>query len=170
MKSLIALGALFVPVVLAWSGEPLLVPIEAHELIGARGCSQVSDFFEHRPAVERPPFALESGDYGKLSVAVWCQAPAEKPRAAPAYDLLFRVDDPKSPFYQCPRAIAGIEQIGGLRFIDVSEAAASFFYVDDKRPIKKQGKLITKGVQSEYDGVAEIYICVDGRWAFQALD
>jgi len=69
-----------------------------------------------------------------------------------------------------PAAIDDIKHIGGLRFVDIADAARDYFFVDTRKRVPLTGKLYTKGVISSYDGLEERYICLNGKWAFRALD
>jgi hypothetical protein len=148
----------------------LVVPPDAYEMVKTHGCDQVSDFYDNRPGAEGPPYALINGDRGKKQIAVWCTREASKPEPKRTYLLLLRIDDIENPLSRCPNEIHGIQHIGGLRFIDIEADFSAFYYLETKKPVKKTGKLHTKGISSEYDGVGERYVCVDGRWAFSAFD
>lgn len=170
MDTAVAALALVMVTAPATAGDNLIVPIEANALAKAHGCEQVADYFENRPAAEDPPYALISGDYRKLQIVVWCTIGRAKPDDDRSYKLLFQIDDPAHPLAKCPGEILGLTQIGGLRFIDVSDDASAYYFVDTGKRIPLTGKLVTKGVASFYDGVGENYVCVGGRWAFRAFD
>ena len=152
------------------AGDNLIVPIEANALAKAHGCVQVADYFESRPAAEDPPYALISGDFGKLQIAVWCTSDRASSNAERSYTLLFRIDDSTHPLAKCPAEIRGLRHIGGLRFIDVADDASGYYFLDTQKRIPVAGKLKTKGVASIYDGVGETYVCVEGRWASRAVE
>jgi len=152
------------------AGDHLTVPREAFELTKAHGCEPIADFFDNRPAVEDPPYALVSGDMRKLQIAVWCTTDSSKPEGQRTYLLLLRVDDVSSPLAGCPSEVRRTRRIGGLRFVDISDDLKYYYYVDTGKQVASAGKLHTKGVESSYDGVGERYACIDGKWAFNAYD
>ena len=152
----------------AMAAETLVVPADVHELIQARGCSQVSDFYT-RPAIERPPYALTSLDHGRVLVAVWCIRPSAVRGSQQTYTLLTQIDQPAHPLAVCPKQIDGIQWIGGLAFVDVNGDTAGYYFVDTQKPVGTRS-LRTKGIESSYDGLTTFYICVDGRWAAKSLD
>lgn len=153
-----------------WCHDNLVVPIEASALAKAHGCDQVADFFDNRPAVKDPPYALITSDGTKLQIAVWCTRDRAKPDGSRAYTLLIRSDDTASPLAKCPDAIDDVKHIGGLRFVDITDDAKDYFFVDTLKRVPLTGKLHTKGIVSSYDGLEERYVCVSGKWAFRALE
>ncbi len=170
MRNLVTILILFSAATAATAGDNLIVPLEANELAKAHGCDQVADYFDTHPTAEDPPYALIAGDYGKLQIAVWCVKRRAKPQEQRSYTLLFRIDDTTHPLAKCPSELGGNQNIGGLRFIDVSDEVSRYYFVDTQKRIPGTGELRTKGVESIYDGVGERYVCIGGRWAFRAFD
>ncbi len=161
-KIAVSLFSALLPVAVA--AENLVVPKDIHEFIKAKGCEQVSDFFE-RVSVERPPYAVHVAPRGKREVAVWCTKDMKKPHSDRTYSLLLRFDDDDHPLAKCPDRIDGEKFIGGLAFVDVDDPAESYYYVSTKKKVAERGKVKTKAVESMYDGTGGYYICVNGRWA-----
>jgi hypothetical protein len=170
MRNVAGILALCVLATSGWCRDNLVVPLEANALAKAHGCDQVADFFDHRPAVEDPPYALIAGDGNKLQIAVWCTRDLSKPDGSRLYTLLIHSDDTASPLAQCRATIDNIKHIGGLRFVDIADDARDYFFVGTQDRVPLKGKLSTKGIVSSYDGVEERYICLNGKWAFRALD
>ena len=168
MKTLAA--ALFLALLwqAAIAAENLVVPSDVYELIKARGCDQVADFFQ-RPAAEEPPYALVNEDWGKRQLAVWCTRDAGKPEEERDYTLVVIIDDKSNPLAKCPDEIRGIRHIGGLRFEQLSQPIGSYHFVDTGKKLPGAGLLKSRGIRSMYDGVGEYYACVDGRWAVHAV-
>jgi hypothetical protein len=154
----------------AVAAENLVVPVEAFELAKAHGCSQVADFYSERPGIEDPPYALIAGDFGLFQIAVWCTTDMAQPENRRSYTLLFRIDDTRHPLAKCPGEIRGVKHIGGLRFLNISEPAKEYYFVGSRKPIAAAGTLRMRRIVSSYDGTSERYVCIDGKWAFRALD
>jgi hypothetical protein len=152
----------------ALATENLVIPVDVNELINARGCSQVSDFYI-RPAVEHPPYALAEGENGKRQLAVWCTTNDAEPAATLSYTLILQFDDPKHPLAQCPNHISGISNIGGLQFVEITEPAAWYYFIETTKPIAATGTLQAKAISSIYDGSGNYFVCVNGQWATRAV-
>ena len=158
-------------VVPSFADQPSVIPPEASQLIEAKGCVPVSDYFTARPNTqdEDAPYALVAGGAGKLQVAVWCADTLAKPDPQRTYSLLLRIDESSNPLSSCPREIDGIKYIGGLQFVDVSEDANWYRFLDTHKRIGSSDTLNSRGIMSTYDGVGAIYVCVGGRWAMRGL-
>jgi hypothetical protein len=171
MKSWLSTLAFCALVSAARSADPLPIPQQALALTKAHGCSPISDYFDTRTTIgEDPPYALVAGGTRQLQVAVWCTADLSKAEGQRSYMLLLRIDDASSPLAKCPAAIRGSTNIGGLRFVDISEDLKYYYYVDTRKRVASVGELHTKGVESTYDGVGKRYVCINGKWAFNAFD
>ena len=168
MRIIIAILVLCCPFSNAFAGENLVVPIDVYDLIKARGCEQVADFYQ-RPSVEEPPYALINRDWGKKQIAVWCTSDGAKPEGDRSYTLLLSIDDPSHPLAKCTNEIRGIRHIGGLRFVNVARPANEYHFIGTAKRIPLKGALPTKAVRSIYDGVGEYYVCVGGKWAVRAV-
>jgi hypothetical protein len=172
MKNWLSTLALCLAASIGRADDRLVLPQEVFELTKVHGCEPIADYFDTRPRTEEedPPYALVSADMHKLQIAAWCAKDLSKPDGQRSYLLVLRVDDTSSPLAQCPSEIRGMKQIGGLRFVDISDDLKYYYYVGTSKRVTSVGKLHTKGVENSYDGVGERYACINGKWAFNAFD
>jgi len=140
----------------------MVIPKDLYEFVKSRGCGQVTDFYK-RIAIERPPYAYDNSSY-----VVWCTKDLGTQDPQREYTLLIYVKAP--PFSKCPEKIEKWHPIGGLEFVEVSEPAEWYYFVDSKKQIPVKGTLSTKAIRSEYGGVGEYFVCVNGKWAFRSFD
>jgi hypothetical protein len=147
------------------AAENLVVPVDIYEIVKARGCNQVADFFRARPSVEEPPYAVHVADLGDWEIAVWGICGARPNDRGKLHTLLLRFDDQTHPFAKCPDRIDGISFIGGLSFLEIDEPAEWYYFLDTRKKATLKGKLKTKAISSVYDGTGDYFVCIDGRWA-----
>jgi len=165
VRTKIAVCLFFALLPAAVGAENLVVPRDIYEFIKSKGCEQVSDFFDERVSVERPPYAVHVAPWGKWEIAVWCTNDMKKTHSDRTYSLLLRFDDDNHPLAKCPNRIDGEKFIGGLAFVDVDDLAESYYFLSTKKRVAGRGKVRTKAIESMYDGTGGYYVCVDGKWA-----
>ena len=158
----IFVGLLILPSALA---ENLVVPQDIRSLLIANGCHQVTDYFEKREGAKRPPYALSP-----RALAAWCTNDLNKSESDRSYTLVVKIDNKVDPLSRCSGKLTGLHHIGGLSFIDINEPAEWYYFVESRRKIPITGKLQTKGISSEDDGVGENFVCIEGKWAYRAFD
>jgi len=147
----------------------LVVPKDVSEFISSQDCVQVSDFFEHRPSIEKPPYALKVKAWNKTELAVWCTTDTKQVEYQRSYTLLLKFDNKNHPLSNCASKIENVKFIGGLSFVRVQDPNEWFYYIKSKEKVDNKEKMSSIGILSMYDGTGHIYTCVNGKWAARFL-
>jgi hypothetical protein len=170
MKSWLSTLALCIGIATVSARGHMAFPEEILALTKAHSCEVVSDYFDTRTSTgEDPPYAV-SVDAQKVQVAAWCTPDQSKPEDQRSYVLLVKIDDQSSPLAKCPTEVRGIKHVGGLRFVNISDDVKYYYYVESRKRVASGGVLHVKGLESMYDGVGERFACINGKWAFNAVD
>jgi len=150
------------------SNEVLVVPQDLHEFAVSKACEPVRDFFR-RQGVRQPPYVYDILEpKHPFAGALWCQPAGGQPGY---YTLLFNFDSATEGMAHCPDRIPAQRPIGGLSLIEPHDLTLDAFSYVDTTPIAgpQSARVVGPALQSEYDGVAHIYYCYNGRWMVQHL-
>ncbi len=163
MKTM-ALGLLsFFVLNVAVHAEVLIMPKELVEVARNNGCSQVDDFYD-RPGFLNPlyvngylPGAKEN------SVVLWCQVREGERRR---FFLVVITHDKNHELARCPGKIEWNNYPGGLEiYKDRRTTLEGFVYLKDpNKRVPSHLHLRNNAILSEYDGVTEMFYCLNGEW------
>ncbi len=140
--------------------EPLFMPKELVDIAAEKGCRQLLDFYG-RPGMVEPAFIYGYALGEKEDSAVfWCKA---KPNT---YKLIVWARSTRSKLPPCPDTIVWKNYPGGLSIVSPSDAKLDgFYFMDDPAALVPKGLTMThNGILSSYDGVEELFYCLDGKW------
>jgi len=145
------------------SDEVLVVPRDLHEFAISKACVPVRDFFQ-REGVRQPSYVYDIlGPKHPFAGALWCHPPGGQPDQ---YTLLFNFDSATEGMAHCPDRIPAQRPIGGLSLIEPHDIGLDAFRYVDSTTVAgpESARVVGPALQSEYDGVAHIYYCYNGRW------
>lgn len=160
--------SLAVPILVAVFGfsnqcaaENLVMPQELVQFAGAKGCSQVDDFFA-RPGMIDPPYVYGYAPGDEEDSAVfWCQRQMNGKRQ---YVLQFMYKK-KVPASGCADYIVWPNPPRGLSLVKSDRLTSDYFvYLDDRTSPPKGIPFAGPAILSTYDGVSAWFYCHQGRW------
>jgi len=145
----------------------MVLPDELLNLADESGYSQVAGYYENRPGMVEPPYVYGYlPGYKQDSAAFWCV------RDDGAYILKFMYKEKPDKGCDCPDEIVWHNPPKGLSiYKDESVTLDRFVYIDNPKEHGPEGvHLKHNAISSEYDGVAQIFYCHEGRWMVMMID
>ena len=147
------------------SPNPLLIPSDLHAVAESQGCSQIIEFYD-RPGRIGAPYVYGVADKPEeWSAAFWCR------RSAGTLSVLIFTRMGRTGM-EYVGEIVTINFPGGLTVVESAESLPR----EDLLSMESEGLMVPqgtlprdaalegRGVRSEYDGVSETFVYLDGVW------
>jgi hypothetical protein len=159
---------------LAATPKPEVMPSDLRELAEQRGCEPVAGFYENRQGPLDPPFVYGFPRYQGSptrswgprfkSVSFWCQIKGDEER----FRLVAYVERPLVA--TCPEIVYETANYpGGLWVIEEDGKELAGYATIDGKDAHPSAEPVSV-LYSSYDGLADSFICHEGKWFRKAWD
>ena len=143
------------------SNNSEVLPKNLLEICRDHGWDQVANYYKDRPYIQ-PPY-IKYADSNKNEVAVfWCEGSGYN-----EWYLLFHTGSAGEVIDGCPKIVPWNNYPAGLTFVDNYNfnSRDGFYYIEDPtRDIKEVTTKEFGAIVNEYDGLEEVFYCLNGKW------